>query len=162
MPTEGVYLSLGSNLGDREAALEQAEQALASAGFETLSRSSFYETQPVGGPPQGDFLNRVLGGQTELGAMELLRACHQVEADGGRVRGVRNAARTLDVDILLYDDAVLQIAGLEIPHPRMHERRFVLVPLDEIASDVLHPLFLVTVRDLLARCKDTSRVERRA
>ena len=160
MPIEGVFLSLGSNLGDRRATIEQAERALEAAGFEIVRRSSFYETEPVGGPPQGPFLNRVIEGQTDVGVMDLLHVCQDIERAAGRVRGPRNGPRTLDVDILMYSYAVLQMVGLEVPHPRLHERRFVLVPLAEIAPEVEHPIFDVTVREMLARCTDRSAVEK--
>jgi 2-amino-4-hydroxy-6-hydroxymethyldihydropteridine diphosphokinase len=162
MGSEDVFLSLGSNLGDRSALLQEAETALGRAGFETLSRSSVYETEPVGGPAQGEYLNRVLGGRTALEPRALLEACLGVEKTAGRVRAERNGPRTLDVDLLLFGAQVRSEPSLVVPHPRMHERRFVLVPLAEIAPRLVHPVLELTIAELLARCPDHSRVERRA
>jgi 2-amino-4-hydroxy-6-hydroxymethyldihydropteridine diphosphokinase len=153
-----VFLGLGSNLGDREGTLERAVAGLETRGFDIAARSSLYLTEPVGGPPQGQFLNAVVGGGTRLQPRELLARCLEIEADMGRVRGERNGPRTLDLDILLWGDLVLDAPGLVIPHPRMHERRFVLVPLAEIAPDVRHPVLGATARELLDRCPDRSRV----
>jgi 2-amino-4-hydroxy-6-hydroxymethyldihydropteridine diphosphokinase len=162
MGSGDVFLSLGSNLGDRCALLEEAESALGQAGFETVSRSAVYETEPVGGPAQGEYLNRVIGGRTALEPRALLQACLGVETTAGRVRAERNGPRTLDVDILLFGAQVRKEPGLVVPHPRMHERRFVLVPLAEIAPALVHPVLELTIAELLARCPDHSRVERRA
>jgi len=157
-----VYLGLGSNLGDREAAIEGALLRLAARGFRTTRRSSLWLTEPVGGPPQGSFLNAAAGGETALSPDELLEACLATEREMGRVRTVRNGPRTIDVDILLFGDERRGGPGLEIPHPRLAERRFVLAPLAEIAAEVLHPVLRVTVAELLARCKDSSAVRRHA
>lgn len=156
-----AHIGLGSNLGDREAALQRALEALARRGFHVATRSSLYWTEPVGGPPQEWYLNAVAAGHTTLTPEELLRACLDVERELGRVRGVRNGPRTLDADLLLYGDEVRAGEALELPHPRLHERRFVLVPLCEIDPGARHPLLGLSMVELLARCPDRSRVLRR-
>jgi 2-amino-4-hydroxy-6-hydroxymethyldihydropteridine diphosphokinase len=157
-----VYLGLGSNLGDREAAIEGALARLAARGFRTTLRSSLWLTEPVGGPPQGPFLNAVAGGETALTPEALLEACLATEREMGRVRTVRNGPRTIDVDILLFGDERRAGPGLEVPHPRIAERRFVLEPLAEIAPGLLHPVLGLTVAEILARCPDRSVVRRHA
>jgi 2-amino-4-hydroxy-6-hydroxymethyldihydropteridine diphosphokinase len=151
-----VFLGLGSNLGDREAALEGALGRLAARGFRLTRRSSFWLTEPVGGPPQSWFLNAVAEGETALRPEALLGACLAVEREMGRLRAERNGPRTIDVDVLFFGDERLFTAALVIPHPRLHERLFVLEPLAEIAPDLVHPVLGLTVRELVARCPDPS------
>jgi 2-amino-4-hydroxy-6-hydroxymethyldihydropteridine diphosphokinase len=157
-----VFLGLGSNLGDREAAIEGALAGLAARGFRATLRSSLWLTEPVGGPPQGFFLNAVAGGETALAPEALLEACLATEREMGRVRAERNGPRTIDVDILFFGERTCDAPGLLIPHPRLHERRFVLAPLAEIAPRLVHPVLGVTVAELLARCPDASAVRRRS
>jgi 2-amino-4-hydroxy-6-hydroxymethyldihydropteridine diphosphokinase len=157
-----VFLGLGSNLGDREAAIDEALRQLAERGFETLRRSSLWLTEPVGGPPQGWFLNAAAGGRTALSPDALLAACLEVERALGRVRTVRNGPRTIDVDLLFYGEQRIERPGLVVPHPRLHERRFVLAPLAEIAPRLLHPALGSTIEELLLRCPDAARVLRQA
>ena len=155
-----VGLSLGSNLGDRRSFLEGALAAL--DGFRdvrVLACSRFYETEPVGPPPQGPYLNAVAKLETELAPAALLSLLLELEARAGRERGaVRNAPRTLDLDLLLHGSTCLEEDGLELPHPRMHERAFVLEPLCEIAPDLVHPRLSETIRTLAARVREPGKV----
>jgi 2-amino-4-hydroxy-6-hydroxymethyldihydropteridine diphosphokinase len=112
----------------------------------------------VGGPPQGPFLNAVAGGETALRPEALLEACLATEREMGRVRAERNGPRTIDVDILLFGGERRDAPRLVIPHPRLHERRFVLAPLAEVAPGLVHPVLGLDVRELLARCPDASAV----
>lgn len=135
-----AFISIGSNIGDRLDHLQGAIRALHSHdGISVLSVSSIYETAPVGYTDQADFLNLAIGLETELGAHELLAVCKEIEQELGRVRDIRWGPRTVDLDILLYNNEVIEAEGLEVPHPRMHERAFVLVPLLEIAPAIGHP-----------------------
>ena len=143
-----VYLGLGSNLGDREANLRRALEAMPALGVSVTDVSPFYETDPVGHLEQGQFLNAACSGETSLEPLALLRALKEVEAAMGRVPAPRDMARLIDIDILLYDDLVLDTPELEIPHPRMAERAFVLRPLADIAADVVHPGLRKSVREL--------------
>jgi 2-amino-4-hydroxy-6-hydroxymethyldihydropteridine diphosphokinase len=145
------YVGLGSNLGDREAFLVGARAALAATpGVSVVAASRICETEPVG-PPQGRYLNAVLALDTTLAAHALLERLLELEQLAGRRRGPeRNAPRTLDLDLLLFGDLCLDTPELTLPHPRLHERAFVLVPLAEIAADVVHPRLAVSVRDLAA------------
>ncbi len=156
--TKTVYLGLGSNLGDRAENLAQAIAGLATAGVHVVRRSSLYATEPVGAGPQHWFLNCVVEASTELMPRQLLRATQQVECDLGRRRSLRHAPRTVDIDILLYGASVVSLPDLEIPHPRIAERRFVLVPLREIAPSLRHPKLRRTIAELLAETCDRSEV----
>jgi 2-amino-4-hydroxy-6-hydroxymethyldihydropteridine diphosphokinase len=143
-----VYLSLGSNLGDRAANLRVALERL-SAVLSGLRVSPVYETEPVDYTGQGWFLNLVVEGQTELFPKLLLARTARIERTLGRVRTVPKGPRTIDIDILLYGDSVVRSPQLEIPHPRMAERRFVLAPLADLAPTLRHPVTRQTVREML-------------
>ena len=156
----GVVLGLGSNLGDREAAIAGALDGLRARGFHQSLSSSLYLTEPVGGPPQGPFLNAVAAGDTPLAPEELLAACLAVEHELGRVRAEPNGPRTIDIDILFFGPLVRDGPAPIVPHPRLHERRFVLEPLAEILPELVHPCFGRSVAELLRGCADTSSVKR--
>lgn len=153
-----AYVALGSNLGDRAAHLDAAVSALAVVeGVRVLEVSSRFETRPVGGPPQGAFLNGALSLATTLAPEALLACLHAIESARGRTRGAeRNTPRTLDLDLLFYGDAVIERGGLVVPHPRLHERAFVLEPLCQVASEFVHPALGVSVRELAQRVRDGS------
>ncbi len=144
-----IYLGLGSNIGDRQANLEAALAGLPAIGVRVTRASPVYETEPVDFTDQRWFLNLVVEAETELFPLQLLARLQRIERDLGRVRTVARGPRTLDIDILLYGQAVIQRPDLEIPHPRMAERRFVLAPLADLAPDLRHPVTRKTVRELL-------------
>jgi 2-amino-4-hydroxy-6-hydroxymethyldihydropteridine diphosphokinase len=143
-----VYLSLGSNVGDRGSHLREAITRLESAGH-VVSVSSFYETAPVEVTNQPWFLNCVLEVETTKMPKQLMTAVLAIEQEMGRQRTRNKGPRTIDIDILLFANTVVDSPELRIPHPAMHERRFVLEPLAEIAPDARHPVFNKTVREML-------------
>jgi 2-amino-4-hydroxy-6-hydroxymethyldihydropteridine diphosphokinase len=144
-----VYLSLGSNIGDRHAHLRAALDRLAAADLQVLRVSPIYETEPVDFAGQGWFLNLVVEAGTDLFPLQLLARTQRIERALGRLSTVPKGPRTIDIDILLYANAVVRSAALEIPHPRMAERRFVLVPLAGLAPNLRHPVTHRTVREML-------------
>ncbi len=149
-----VYLGLGANLGDREANLACAVKLLAkSVDVERIS--SLYETAPWGYEDQPRFLNCACEGRTHLRPQALLAAVKDVERSMGRGPTFRNGPRLIDVDILFYGQEIVSEPGLEVPHPRLAERAFVLVPLADVASEYLHPVLKVTVAELLQRLTDS-------
>src|SRR5262245_20634602 len=153
-----VFVGLGANVGDREANILAARRGLEARGFRVRAMSALYLTEPVDAPPQEWFLNAVAGGETRLSPEALLQACLDTERELGRVRDVPRGPRTIDLDLLLYGDEVRPGPGLALPHPRMAERRFVLVPLAEIAPLARHPVLGLTAAEMLRRCPDRSSV----
>jgi 2-amino-4-hydroxy-6-hydroxymethyldihydropteridine diphosphokinase len=147
-----AYLALGANLGDRLANLTAARQALSAApDVRVAAASPLFETAPVGGPPgQPPYLNAVLRVETTLPPRELLALGLAVEARCGRRRTERWGPRPLDVDLLLYGEAVIEEPGLVVPHPELHRRRFVLTPLADLAPELVHPRLGKSIRQLLA------------
>ena len=143
-----VYLGLGTNIGDRAANLEAARLEL-EPGVHIQAASSIYETAPWGYLDQPDFLNQVLIGETSLEPAHLIVFIKQLEREAGRQPTFRNGPRIIDIDILFIDDLVLSLPGLELPHPRIEERAFVLVPLAELAPNLLHPTLRRSISELL-------------
>ena len=147
-----AYLALGTNLGNRPVNLRMALEALPPQ-MRVLTKSPVYETPPWGFEEQPAFLNQVAKVETYLDPEPLLRHLKRLETALGRVPSFKNGPRLIDLDILFYDDLVIDSPPLVIPHPRLHERAFVLVPLNDIAPDLEHPEFRKTVRELLAACE---------
>lgn len=146
-----VYLALGTNLGDRPANLKQAIASL-TPQLEVKLKSQVYETPPWGVEDQPKFLNQVIKAQTYLDPEPLLKHLKRLEVALGRIPSVPNGPRLIDIDILFYDDLVVDKPSIEIPHPRLQERGFVLLPLMEIAPNLVHPVSKKTVRELAESC----------
>jgi 2-amino-4-hydroxy-6-hydroxymethyldihydropteridine diphosphokinase len=153
-----IYLSLGSNKGDREKYIARAIEALDACGVSVARKSSLYETEPVETSSKSWFLNCVVKAETDLLPPQLMHRLLDIERALGRKRRVPRGPRFIDIDILLYEDRMVSSEQLEIPHPRMADRRFVLVPFVEIAPDVRHPVFKKTIVKLLAETPDRSEV----
>jgi 2-amino-4-hydroxy-6-hydroxymethyldihydropteridine diphosphokinase len=149
-----AYLSLGSNLGDRAAYIERALELLSGPDLKIVRRSALYETEPRDVKAQPWFLNIAAEVETRLFPRQLLARVEKIEKELGRKRIVVKGPRTIDIDILLFGRFVVNTPDLVIPHPRMHERRFVLEPLAELAPELRHPVTKKTIRELLASVKD--------
>ncbi|HEY4817948.1 MAG TPA: 2-amino-4-hydroxy-6-hydroxymethyldihydropteridine diphosphokinase [Candidatus Acidoferrum sp.] len=155
-----AYLSLGSNLGDRAKNLKDAIAALRDAGIRVTRISSMYETEPIDYLDQPWFVNIAVEAETELAPAAVLQTLREIETRLGSKKLIAKGPRLIDMDILLYGDEVIDMPELQVPHPRMHLRRFVLEPLAEIAPQVRHAISGLSVSEMLARTKDTSTVRK--
>ncbi len=157
---KGIYLVLGSNLGEKLSSLKYAEKRISESIGGIINQSFYYETEPWGYDQQPAYLNQVIQITTELKPHELLLKLNNIEKEMGRVRYIKWHERVIDIDILYYHDLVIKSEMLTIPHPEIPNRLFVLVPLNDIAADELHPESGKTQRELLLACKDNLNVKR--
>ena len=155
-----VYLALGSNIGDREQNLQEALRLVRKSGVAVSKVSSVYETEPVDYLDQPWFLNAVLEARTDLPVMLLLATLRSVESQMGSKKAFAKGPRLIDLDILVYGNATIDTPELQVPHPRMLQRNFVLIPLAEIAPTLRHPSWSATVAELLSQSSDSSRVRK--
>ena len=153
-----VFIGVGSNEGERLEHISKAIRALgATSGIRLMQMATIIETEPIGGPPQGPYLNTVIELETRREPADLLSALQEIERRVGREPSAQRwAPRPIDLDILLYDDRIIQEPTLSIPHPRMHERRFVLEPLAQLAPEFIHPMLHLSISRLLTRLPDSS------
>ncbi|NBB21229.1 2-amino-4-hydroxy-6-hydroxymethyldihydropteridine diphosphokinase [Runella sp. CRIBMP] len=158
MNQQSVFLLLGANLGEREATLAKAMDLISERIAPVTLQSHLYETAPWGVTDQPAFLNQVISIKTVLTPEELLSQTLEIEKQLGRERRLRWGARVIDIDMLYYSDLILDTENLHLPHPRLHQRRFTLVPLVEIAPDFVHPVLHKTNQELLNECTDDSQV----
>jgi 2-amino-4-hydroxy-6-hydroxymethyldihydropteridine diphosphokinase len=156
-----VYLALGSNLGNREEHLRAGIRGLTTRGVDIIRCASVYSTEPREVQDQPWFLNTVVEANTQLFAHELLRACLEIEEENHRKRNIAKGPRTLDIDIIFYGNQIIRKPGLTIPHPAFFSRRFVLVPLAEIAPNFVDPLSHKSIHQLLEECGDQAEIQKR-
>ena len=156
-----IYLSLGSNIGNKLNNIEKAIGEISLLVASPIRKSSLYETEPWGNSNQEQFLNQVLAIKTKYDPKGLLDKLLEIEIALGRIRTERNAPRIIDIDILIFKDQIIRNPELVIPHPRMHLRKFILVPMNEIAPDLIHPVLNVSMKELLKECTDKSFVKKR-
>jgi len=156
-----VFLGIGTNLGNRESNLKEAVARIEEYIGPIMKSSSVYETEPWGFKTENEFLNMVVKVETKLTPSGLLGRILMIESLSGRVRGDKQyTSRVIDIDLLLYENMIIDEESLKIPHPLMHERRFVLVPLCEIESQMIHPVLNKSIASLLESCKDKSKVKK--
>jgi 2-amino-4-hydroxy-6-hydroxymethyldihydropteridine diphosphokinase len=156
-----VFLGIGTNLGNRKANLRKAREMIGEYIGRILNSSSVYETAPWGFEAENDFLNMVMEVETNLSPSEIMKKIADIESKLGRERDQdRYSSRVIDIDIVLYDDLAINENGLKIPHPLMHERKFVLVPLCELAPDMIHPVLEKSMSVLLEECRDRSKIKK--
>jgi len=156
-----LFLLLGGNIGNKSAIFKEAQKKLQEKLGKIVNKSSIYETEPWGFKAKDNFWNQALIIETVLSPKEVLKITKETETELGRIRGEkRYTSRTIDIDILFYGNLIINEPNLEIPHPRMINRRFVLVPLSEITSDIIHPVFKKTIKELLEECTDTLEVNK--
>ena len=152
-----VFLSLGTNIGDRRSNLRTARFSI-NAQVQIESCSHIYETPPWGYIHQTPFYNQVIKGTTQLSPVDLMKFLKQVESDLGRIPTFQNGPRIIDIDILFYNDEIIELPQLIVPHKRLQERMFTLNPLNEIAPDYIHPKLNMKISELLQSCSDSSKV----
>lgn len=156
-----AFLCVGGNIGDRLANIQEAKRQLMGMGCDLETESAIYQTKAWGVAEAPDYYNQILKISTKLNAAALMTGLLEIEKKMGRIRGDnRNASRTMDMDILFFNQEVINSDLLEVPHPRLHLRNFVLAPLNEIASEFIHPVLNKTIRELLNECSDTSEVKK--
>lgn len=156
-----AFLCVGGNIGDRLANIQEAKRQLMGMGCDLETESAIYQTKAWGVAEAPDYYNQILKISTNLNAEALMMGLLEIEKKMGRIRGDnRNASRTMDMDILFFNQEVINSDLLEVPHPRLHLRNFVLAPLNEIASEFIHPVLNKTIRELLNECSDTSEVKK--
>lgn len=158
--TDAVYLGLGSNKANRLDYIQKAITLLKDNAIELVAQSSLYETAAWGNTQQAAFLNMVVQVNTTLSPVQLLDLCQQIEKSMGRIRQQKWGARCIDIDILLFGQQHIQVTDLIVPHPRMHERNFVLLPLMEIAANYKHPVLKQTIERIAQKCTDQLAVKR--
>ena len=156
-----AYVSLGSNKGDRIKSLSRAKELISARFGDIICSSGVYETTSWGFDSD-NFINQILKIETHFEPVQLLSLCLETEHELGRIRDNTGgyASRTIDIDILFYDDMIVKQDNLKIPHPRLHERLFILVPMNEIAPDYLHPVIKKSIKELLESCADTGQIHR--
>ena len=151
-----AYIGIGSNLGNREENCQKAIALLIKKNIKITKRSSLYEIEPWGVKEQPRFINMAVEIETNLEPAELLKVIKEIENSMGRRKGIRWGPRVIDLDVLLYDDLILKTGELEIPHPAIKDREFVLKPLSEIAPDKIHPIFKKSIKTLLIELLESS------
>lgn len=156
-----AYLLIGSNLGDKSSYLKNASSYIQQQCGQIVKQSSFYETEPWGFTEQPSFLNQALCIKTELSPAQLMHSLLKIESEMGRTRTLKMGPRIIDLDILQIDQETIDTPLLQLPHPAMHLRRFALIPMEEIAPNLIHPHFKKTITQLLAECTDHTNVQKK-